>query len=298
MPKKQSQPTTTNPDSPDDPNIVRVHGGGGSSSPSAPPPGLPPGTIDVTDQFFGSGGGGGGNPLGTGGGAPPPGLADAMMLENRTLATPRSVNGRAGREAENTQFLKHLTEEEQKRGLVKRHVAITPLTDWQIHEIVNSQSHGYNGSVSEFMRHAIEMLIMYYVETGQFPPANIGFATDIMRQQHSLRLDMEREKLRLELITAIKVFDKGMDMARRTNDMAYIAKKLRDYKDMLDNCPSEAQRQQVRGVLLDSLATRAAVQVFHKWTHERYRFNVGEWDDSWVDLSDQWADWYSDELSQ
>lgn len=295
---ENQSPTPPEPNAPD-PNIVRVHGAPKQPEPSTPAPdpgipaGLPPGTIDVTDQFFGPSG----NPLGGGGGAPPPDMADALMLENRQLATPKGVNGRPGREAENMQFLKHLTEEEQKRGLVKRYVAITPLTDWQIHELTNSQRHGYNGSVSEFIRHAIEMLIMYYIETGQFPRGNEAFAADIMRQQHTLRQDMQRAQLRMELITAIKVFDKEMEVARRTNDMAYIADRLTKYKNMLDNCPSEAQRQQVRGVLLDSLATRAAVQAFHKWTHQRYRFDVGGWDEGWVDLSDQWAEWYNDELS-
>mgnify|MGYP001582944108 CR=1 FL=1 len=220
----------------------------------------------------------------------------SAMPPMRTFASPQVVMGRPNRKAEDNVYLARLTESETK-GLISKSVAVTKLTDIQMHELVNSHSHGYEGSISDFIRHAIELLIMYYIETGQYPTDTIGFASDIMRQQHSLRLDMEREKLRLELITAIKVFDKGMELARRTNDMAYIADRLTKYKDLLDNCPSEAQRQQVRGVLLESVATRSAVQAFHKWTHNRYRIDVGEWQEEWQELSEQWSDWFSDALN-
>ena len=290
MTKNESTPTSNPP--PEQTNVVEIHEK--RQHPAA-------GAEDVTDQVT----------VKSPSLPPPPGLSAADlgtivqrqqkgsnvptgMPSKREFATPMLVNGRPGREAENTGFLAHLSRDEIKHGLVKRHVAITNETDWAVHEIVNSKEHGYEGSLANFIRHAIEQLLDYYKETGQFPPASSGFATDIMNRQRMLRLDMERERLRLELVTTIKVFDKGIEMARRTNDMVAIADRLTTYKELLDNCPSEAQRQQVRGVLLESVATRAAVLAFHRWTHTRYRLMVGEWKDEWVGMSEEWHDWYMD----
>lgn len=211
----------------------------------------------------------------------------------RTFATPQGVAGRPSLHAEDTTYLGRLTEAEAKQ-LIKRNFAVTRLTDMLMHEIVNSQALGYDGSISDFVRHAVELLLDYYLSMNQFPADAAGFASDIMRRQHELRLDMERAKLRMELVDMMRVFDTEIDRARVTNDMIYIARRLEKYKDMIDNCESEVQRQQVREVLTESIATRNAVQAFHQWAHSRYRIDVGQWDDNWPDLATQWAEWYDD----
>jgi hypothetical protein len=194
--------------------------------------------------------------------------------------------------AEVRTYLGNLTETDAK-ALVSRHFMVSRLTDMQMNLLVNDPRLGYDGTTASLVRHAVEMLLDYYVRTEAFGEHQ-GFASDITRQQHEARLDAERARLRAEFASNIRVFDKELDVARQLGDFAYIGKRLEKYLEMLESCQTETERRQVREILAESVATRSAALSFNRWCYDKDRVSVDEWRDFWYDLSDRWVQWYQD----
>ena len=194
--------------------------------------------------------------------------------------------------SEDTSYLGTLTEADAKQ-LVNRHFSVTRLTDMLTHEVANDRRFGY-GSVSEVIRHAVEMLMLYYVDNSYLLEEHHGFATDILRQQHELRLDSERAKIRLEFADNVKILDKEMDAARQMGDWEFIGKRLEKYTTMLDNCESETQRRLLREILSASVATRSSALAFYRWINTEFRVPIDNWNDDWPALAERGNDWYND----
>ncbi len=204
-----------------------------------------------------------------------------------SLVGPEAMKG-----SEDTSYLGTLTEADAKQ-LVNRHFSLTRLTDMLVHEVANDRRFGY-GSVSEVIRHAIEMLMLYYVDNRFLLEEHHGFANDILRQQHELRLDSERAKIRLEFSDNVKILDKEMDAARQIGDWEFIGKRLEKYATMLENCESETQRRLLREILLASVATRSSAIAFYRWLNSEFRVPIDNWNDNWPALAERWNDWYND----
>ncbi len=202
------------------------------------------------------------------------------------------IGSEAMKGAEDTSYLGTLTEADAKQ-LVNRHFSLSRLTDMIVHEVANDRRFGYS-SVSEVIRHAVEMLMLYYMENKLFLAEHQGFATDVLRQQHELRLDAERAKIRLEFADNIKVLDKEMDAARQIGDWEFIGKRLGKYTAMLENCESETQRRLLREILSASIATRSGAIAFYRWTNSELRVPIEGWKDDWTDLSERWNQWYNE----
>ncbi len=194
--------------------------------------------------------------------------------------------------AEASSYLGSLTEADAKQ-LVNRHFSLSRLTDMIVHGVANDRRFGY-GSVSEVYRHGVEMLMLYFVENELLLAEHKGFATDVLRQQHELRLDAERAKIRLEFADSIKVLDKEMDAARQIGDWEFIGKRLEKYASMLENCESETQRRLLREILSASVATRSGAIAFYRWTNSEFRTPVDNWNEEWVALADRWNQWYNE----
>jgi Arc/MetJ-type ribon-helix-helix transcriptional regulator len=241
------------------------------TTPQLPAPNIPDDAEDVTEQFN---------------------LSDALP-PTRLFATAREVAGRPGRRAEISVHLSKLNDNDAKQGLVNKHVSITKQTDARIHEVVNWTPSGYD-SVSDFIRHAIELLVDYYRETKQYPADQLAFAEESILQQHSLSDAVAHAKARQELIDSMRILDQQMEHALDNNDMNHIGKELHRYKVIIDNCDTEVQREAIRAILRSSIATRSCAQSFYKWTHNRYRMDIGHWDDEWPSLSEEWAEFYDE----
>ena len=194
--------------------------------------------------------------------------------------------------AEDTSYLGTLTEADAKQ-LVNRHFSVTRLTDMIVHEVANDRRFGYS-SVSEVIRHAVEMLMLYYVENRLLLEEHHGFANDILRQQHELRLDAERAKIRLEFADNVKVLDKEMDAARQIGDWEFIGRRLEKYATMLENCESETQRRLLREILSASVATRSSALAFYRWINTEFRVPIDNWNEQWPAFAERWNDWYND----
>jgi len=222
-------------------------------------------------------------------------ITDQYTSAGLNLPTP-SISGMTGtaavKGAERTSYLGRLTEADAK-SLVNRHFTVTRLTDMLVHEIANDIRFGYE-SVSEVIRHAVELLIEYYTENQMILAEHQGFANDIIRQQHEARLDAERAKIRQEFTDNIKVFDSELDVSRRLSDWSAVRRRLMKYRDMLENCESETQKRMLREILAESIATRSAVVAFYKWISSDYRVPIDSWSDDWPELADQWLSWYHD----
>ena len=208
---------------------------------------------------------------------------------NSFLASAEVMKG-----AEDMTYLGRLTEAESKQ-LVTRSITMTRWTDMMSDNIANDYLRFGYESKAEFWRHGIEMLIAYLVETRVISAKHDGFMSDIAREQHALRLDAERARIRTELRTNITAFDDEMDAARTHSDHAYIADRLKKYRDLLATCNSETQRRQLREILAGSIATRSAVAALHQWVHQPYRPPMSEFEESWVGLADNWAEFFRGE---
>lgn len=223
-------------------------------------------------------------------------VTDELAGRISTVISPGMMSTLLGpdimRGAEDNSYLGKLTEAEAKQ-VVSRHFSVTRLTDMLIHEVANDQRFGYE-SVSEVIRHAVELFLQYLQENKMFLAEHQGFANDILRRQHEMRLDAERAKIRLEFSDSIQVLDKEMDMARQIGDWEFIGKRLEKYTDMLENCESETQRRLLREVLAESVATKAAVIGFYRWVNSEYRVPVDNWSEGWPELASRWHTWYSD----
>lgn len=194
--------------------------------------------------------------------------------------------------AEDTSYLGRLTEEEAKQ-LITRSVTLTRFTDMILDLIANDSRFGYE-SKAEVMRHAIEMLIGYYEDNRAFLSEHQGFASDILRRQHELRLDAERARIRQDFRENITAHDDEIDRSREISDYEHIARRLASYREMLRTCESETQRQVLRETLAGSIATRSAVIAFYRWAHDPHRVPANVWDDSWMELSEGWARFYEE----
>ena len=235
-----------------------------------PPSPLPRGATDVTDAMRGR-------------------LATLPVPALRLFFTPESVMGRQGKTVEDTGYLGKLTEAEAKQ-LVNRHFTLTRHTDTLLQEIANDRKYGYD-SYSEVVRHAVELLVDYCREHNTFGEHQ-GFANDVLRRQHEMRLDAERARIRLEFSENIRTFDKELTASVHTSDFAAIGRRLRAYLDMINSCDSESQKRQFKEAFADSIATRTAVLAFWRWTHSKDRVDIGEWDPEWPSLAEKWGDWY------
>lgn len=194
--------------------------------------------------------------------------------------------------AEDTSYLGRLTENEAKQ-LVTRSVTLTRFTDMILDLIANDSRFGYE-SKAEVMRHAIELLIGYYTDNKALLAENQGFANDVLRRQHELRLDAERARVRQDFRENIGAHDDELDRSREISDWAHIAHRLTRYREMLRTCESETQRQGLREILASSAATRASVIAFYAWTHDANRVPSSAWDDDWPKLSELWAAFYAE----
>lgn len=194
--------------------------------------------------------------------------------------------------AESNTYLGNITEADAHH-LVKRNFALTDQTDMVVADIVNDNRFPYE-SVSAFYRHAIELLTLYYVEHKYILDKYQGFASDILRQQHELRLDAERARIRGEFSDNIKVLDKEMDAARQIGDWEFMGKRLKKYATMLESCESETQRRLLREILAASVATRSAAIAFYRWLNSEFRVPVDNWDDEWGTLAERWFNWYNE----
>ena len=194
--------------------------------------------------------------------------------------------------SEDTSYLGTLTEADAQQ-LVNRHFSVTRLTDMLVHMVANDRRFGY-GSVSEVIRHAVEMLMLYYVDNRFLLEEHHGFANDILRQQHELRLDSERAKIRLEFADNVKILDKEMDAARQIGDWEFIGRRLGKYATMLENCESETQMRLLREILAASVATRSSAVAFYRWINAEFRVPIDNWNDEWPALAGRWNDWYND----
>ncbi len=192
--------------------------------------------------------------------------------------------------AEDTSYLGRLTPEEAKQ-LVTKSVTVTRWTDMMADYVANDSRFGYE-SKAEFFRHAIEMLLEYYRDNKAFLKEHDGFANDILRRQHQMRLDAERARIRTEFRDNVTRFDDEIDSARTIGDYEYIADRLQKYREMLLNCESETQKRLLREILAGSVATRSAVVAFYQWVHSQYRAPVDKFDEAWKELATTWADFY------
>ncbi len=199
----------------------------------------------------------------------------------------------AMKSAEKKTYLGKLTEGEAKQTLRKT-IVLTGLTDLIVSLIVDETNSGYTVK-SDFYRHAVEMLISYYIENNMISLGEQqGFVLDGMNKQHELRLDAERARIRNEFRDNITMMDDELDSSRMIGDYEHIAHRLTKYRQMLRTCESETQRRLLREVLANSVATKSAVIAFYSWTHSQYRTPVDNWDDEWVELSENWSRFYED----
>jgi Arc/MetJ-type ribon-helix-helix transcriptional regulator len=195
--------------------------------------------------------------------------------------------------AENTTYLGALTESEV-RNTVNRTVRLTRYTDAILQEMANDNRFGYQGSVSNIIRHAVEMLIKYFAEQKMMPGHIEGFVNDALRIQHEARLDADRARIRREFVENIAQHEAELDQARRIGDWEAIGRRLKRYTEMLDSCESEAQRKMLRSVLAESIPTRSAALAFAKWISDPHRVPTEEWDPDWPRLAEEWREWYLD----
>lgn len=193
--------------------------------------------------------------------------------------------------AEDTSYLSRLTENEAKQ-LVTRSVTMTRYTDMVLDMVAQDSRFGYE-SKAEVMRHAIELLIGYYTDNKALLAENQGFANDVLRRQHELRLDAERARVRNEFRENITTHDDELDHSRKISDWAHVAHRLTRYREMLRTCESETQRQGLREILEGSVSTRGAVIDFYHWTHDENRAPTSAWDDDWPALAEMWAEFYA-----
>lgn len=193
--------------------------------------------------------------------------------------------------AEDTSYLGRPADDE--KNLTTKSVTITRHTDMVLDLIANDSRFGYE-SKAEVIRHAIEMLVGYYEENKAFLREHQNFASDILRQQHELRLDAERAKIRQDFRENITAHDDELDRSREIGDWAHVAHRLARWREMLRTCESETQRQVLRETLAGSLATRSAVIAFYRWVHDPHRVPANVWDDSWTELSEGWARFYEE----
>lgn len=194
--------------------------------------------------------------------------------------------------AEDTSYLGTLTEADAK-ALVNRHFSLNRLTDMIVHNLANDQRFTYD-SVAAVYRHAIELLVLYYTENKFLLAEHQGFANDIVRTTHELRLDAERAKIRLEFADNIKVLDKEIDAARQIGDWEFIGRRMEKYATMLESCESETQRRMLREILSASVAMRSATIAFYRWINAEFRVPVDNWNDEWVELAERWNQWYNE----
>lgn len=207
----------------------------------------------------------------------------------RLFFTSEAVMGRPKKSVEQSGYLGKLTEAESKT-LTNRHFSLTRYTDTLLQEIANDRKYGYD-SYSEVIRHAVELLVDYCIEHNTFGEHQ-GYASDAVRQQHEMRLDAERARIRLAFTENIRTFDKELVAAVHVADFAAIGSRLQKYLDMINSCESESQKRQFKEAFADSVATRSAVIAFWNWTHSPDKVDIGEWDPGWPLLAEKWADWY------
>lgn len=284
--------------------------------PSKPPKGsLPAGAKDVTEKYAhvlagaqtpaGAGQGRetaqpGGAPHGSGVTNPTPALsipkpvpppAPPMMNLNALVSATEAMAG-----AVNNTYLGNFTEGDAK-GNVSRSLQVTQWQDIMMNEIAQDSRFGYNGSKSQLMRHAIELLINYYQEKGMIAEERRGLFADLLRAGRMLREDAERARIRADFTDNIRTHDRTMDMARLTGDWQAIAHRLERYTDAVETCEDEAQRKILRGVFGESVATRTAVTAFNRWINDPGRASnehVTGWKDSWPVLAEQWREFYNE----
>lgn len=225
------------------------------------------GAVDVTAQFDLSG-------------LPVPGLKSFVSADD-------VMKG-----AEDTSYLGMLTDAEAKK-LVRRSFTITKGTDMLLGEVANDRRFGYS-SVSEVVRHFVELGLQYYKNHKAFLAKHDNFANDVLRQQAEMRLDAERARRRKELQENIALFEAELEKARMTGDFPYIAARFEYWDDMLSRAESETQSRLLREVLLSSLEHRASAAAFYQWTHARYRAPHIKWQQEWVKLSEDWMAMYEE----
>jgi hypothetical protein len=199
------------------------------------------------------------------------------------------------RGAEQNTYLGHYSQSEAKE-LVNRHFSVTKGTDYLIHLLAHDIRFGYDGKVSAVVRHAVELLLQYYTENHSLLGAHGGFASEILRTQHEMRLAAHRAKMRKEFRENISVFDEEMMEAVKIGDFAYIAHRLTAYSAMLRGCESIAQKNALIETLARSVATRTAVSAFYDWVMSPAAVRPPEWNEvEWHKLAVTWQRFYEDE---
>jgi hypothetical protein len=274
--------------SPSNPDPV----GTGKSNPANAKPkthALPPGARDVTEKFANILPGAAAQvKASSAAGAAAP---SAMVNLNAMVSAIDAMKGGV-----NNTYLGNFTEQDAK-GNVSRTVQVTGWQDIMMNEIVQDSRFGYSGTKAQFIRHAIELLITYYQESGMIAEERQGMFGDMLRAARMMREDAERERIRTDFTENIKAHDRSMETARMTGDWGHIAGRLERYMNAIESCENEAQRRILRGVFAESVATRTAVTAFNRWLNDSSALpkeHFPGWKEVWGDIGEAWNDWYTD----
>lgn len=273
--------------SPGNPEPTTPETSAGKSNPANAKPkthALPPGAVDVTAKFASvlprtAAAATGAAPL-------PP---SAMVNLNAMVSAIDAMQGGV-----NNTYLGNFTEQDAK-GNVSRTVQVTGWQDIMMNEIVQDSRFGYSGTKAQFIRHAIELLITYYQESGMIAEERQGMFGDMLRAARMMREDAERERIRTDFTENIKAHDRSMETARMTGDWGHIAARLERYMNAIESCENEAQRRILRGVFAESVATRTAVTAFNRWLNDSSALpkeHFPGWKEVWGDIGGQWDEWY------
>lgn len=201
--------------------------------------------------------------------------------------------------AENTTYLGENTEAESK-DLLNRHFTVTRQTDYLLHIVADDPRFGYKGKASAVVRHAVQLLMQYYVANAAMIDDKHGYASEVLRSQEDVRLAAYRVKVRKEFREQIGAFDEEMAEALRIGDYAYIFGQLSLYSAMLKGCASAAQKNVLSESFLRSIETRSAASAFYDFVATAIgqgldHSEIPEWNrDEWQKIAVTWNGFFED----